>query len=155
MLAEGRDRRQIPGVVPVPDLAAPLIRTVLDDVAAHVGTGEVAEVVLGNCMGPGGNVPASPRSRPACPCTFLPSPWTGSAAADWRLSCTLAPCSPRLRGSSSPAAASRPPPPLALLAAASRSCADSVSACAAAKGDPEMGQAADRLAAAAGVSRPE
>ncbi|MBM7787356.1 thiolase family protein [Tenggerimyces flavus] len=38
--------------VPVERLAAPVLRALLDD----LGTDDVADVILGNCMGPGGNV---------------------------------------------------------------------------------------------------
>lgn len=38
--------------VPVERLAAPVLRALLDD----LGTENVADVILGNCMGPGGNV---------------------------------------------------------------------------------------------------
>lgn len=40
--------------VPAADLAAPVLTAVLDD--AGVPPGEVGEVVLGNCLGPGGDV---------------------------------------------------------------------------------------------------
>jgi acetyl-CoA C-acetyltransferase len=38
------------------DLAAPVIAAVADDALEAVGTAEVDEVMLGNCMGPGGNL---------------------------------------------------------------------------------------------------
>jgi acetyl-CoA C-acetyltransferase len=43
--------------VPAAELAAPVIRACLDDAARATGSpGPVADVVLGNCMGPGGNL---------------------------------------------------------------------------------------------------
>lgn len=42
--------------VPVDELAARALRAAYDDAAAAVGAIPLADVVLGNCMGPGGNI---------------------------------------------------------------------------------------------------
>ena len=48
----------------VEQLGAPVLRSLL--VRTGLNGDEVDDVVLGNCMGPGGNVAGSRRSRPGC-----------------------------------------------------------------------------------------
>ena len=66
-----------------PLLAAP----VLTELAGRVDA-DPNEVILGNCMGPGGNVARVAALAAGLPPRCPASPSTGSAVADWPPSCS-------------------------------------------------------------------
>ncbi|MQA04656.1 MAG: acetyl-CoA C-acyltransferase [Streptosporangiales bacterium] len=141
----------------VADLAAPVLRAVLDD--AGLAPGEVDEVVLGNCLGPGGNparyaalaaglpdtVPgltvdrqcASGLAAVTVGSALVAAGHAGRVVAGGAESASTAPWRfwPPTDGSAEPVRYERAP-----FAPAER-------------GDPDMGLAADLLAESAGVDR--